>query len=127
MKLLHFGSRMAMMSVISYGVNIGLFALFAKIVGLPPELSAVVTVIVIMVINFSACKYWIFEVRNGSIRQQFARFAVLTLVFRGAELGMFFLIYRLTNLDELLVYPMVLAISFFAKIFFFGRAVFGKI
>lgn len=115
------------MSAISFGINLGLFALFVNWGAMPPELSAAAAAIIVMGLNFVACRYWIFEAHDGNVQKQLALFIAATLAFRGAEIGLFSFLYRLTYSDELLVYSVVLVASFLIKFFFFEKAVFSRI
>lgn len=126
-RLLQSVPRMAFMSLISFGLNLGLFTFFVKLAAITPELSAAVAAIIVMGLNFVACRYWIFDARGGNAHKQLALFMVATLAFRGAEIGLFSFIYRLTYSDELLVYSIVLVTSFLIKFLFFEKAVFARI
>lgn len=118
------GARMAMMSVVSFVVNLGIFALVSRYTPWPPEVAAVIAIAIVMVMNFGACRYWIFDARSGDMGRQMLGFGMATIGFRSAELGAFSLIYRLTNWNEVVLYGAVLVVSFVAKLLFFEKRVF---
>lgn len=118
--------RMLLVSAISYAVNFGIFALLVKFAEWPPEIAAVVGIVTVTALNFLACRYFIFEARDGSIRRQLFLYLASTTAFRAAELATFSLIYRTVPSNALVVYPIVLAVSYVAKYVFAGLVVFKK-
>ena len=120
------GPRMALVSALSYLLNLGIFAFLAEFAGWSPEIAAAAAMAALTGINFLACRHYIFEAREGSLRRQVLLYLSSTIGFRAMELAAFSLIYRATNSDALILYPSVLAVSFAAKYVIAGKFIFRK-
>lgn len=113
---------MTALSAVSFLVNVGMFALLSGPLGMPPEVAAACAVSIVMVINFLACRYWVFEASSGKLTRQFVMFLLATLAFRSLEIAVFSLVYRHLGINELLAYVAVLSASFVLKFAFYDNA-----
>ena len=118
------GARMAVMSVVSFVLNLGIFASITRVMFWPAEVAALIAISILTLLNFGACRYWIFDARSGDTSRQFLGFSLATIGFRLTELTIFSVVYRLTHVNEVVVYGVVLAVSFMAKLLFFETKVF---
>jgi putative flippase GtrA len=123
-RLLRPVSLMAAMSLLSFTVNLGLSALLHERLGWSEELAFLIAIAIVLLMNFLACRYLIFDAREGDIRQQAVRFLLSALGFRGAEYGCFLLIHSWLGVQYLVAITGILGVSFGAKFLFFGRFVF---
>lgn len=117
-------SWMAMLSVVSFGLNLGITAAGHEWLGLPEELAFLISLGTVMVINFLACRYLIFEASEGSATQQAIRFLASAIGFRSAEYLTFLAIHTWLGVHYLIAVTGVLGFFFVAKFLFFGRFVF---
>jgi putative flippase GtrA len=124
-RLLKTSPRMLLVSGVSYAMNLSVFALLVKLAQWPAELAATAGIVAVMAFNFLALRYFIFRAaRHESIWRQLALFLASTASFRVAELAAFSLIYRTFHADSLVVYPLVLAVSYIAKYVVAGHLIF---
>lgn len=119
-------SRMAVLSVASFMANYGLFAMLVRGPILRPEVAAAAAMAFVLVMNFAACRYFVFRAASGNLINQALRFVAGTLVFRACEIATFAVLHRLTGWNSLLLYPATLAAFFVAKLLIYGRFVFHR-
>ncbi len=117
-------SWMAVMSGVSFGLNLGITAVGHEWLGLSEELAFFLSIATLMVINFLAYRYLIFEDSEGSVAEQAIRFLATAIGFRSAEYLTFLAVHTWLGVHYLLAVTGVLGFSFVAKFLFFGRFVF---
>lgn len=115
---------MAVMSGVSFVVNLGLTHGLHEVLGASAELAFLISLATVMVMNFLACRYFIFDAREGDFRGQAVRFLMSALLFRGVEYLAFLVIHTWLGVHYLLAIAGVLGASFVTKFLFFGRFVF---
>jgi putative flippase GtrA len=122
---LRLSGRMAKLAAASFALNYGLFACIAHGLHWRSEWAALIAMALVMVMNFIACRRYVFEAERGNWWTQALRFAGGTVVFRAAELAAFSLVIGLTLWDSLVVYPSILLLFFLIKMLVYSRFVFN--
>lgn len=120
------GYRMGLLSIASFLINYGLFIALHTASGVSSGHAAAVSMAVVMTFNFVGCKYYVYRDLRGDSRIQFLRFIVGTLLFRSAEWGVFVALTKWLSLDSVLLYPVVLSVSFLVKYLTYGKLVFNR-
>jgi putative flippase GtrA len=117
--------KMLLVSGLSYGINILTFAALVQLGHWRPEMAAIAAVSLVAVMNFLACRYFVFEARVGNVWRQVVLFAASTLTFRAAEIGTFTLLHHLTSQANVFaLYVGVLACSYIVKYAVAGEFIF---
>jgi putative flippase GtrA len=120
------GYRMGLLSVLSFLLNYGLFFTLHKLVGMSPALAAALSMAVVVMVNFNGCKYYVYHDLHGDTKAQFLRFIVGTILFRSAEWCAFVLLAKWLSMDSIVLYPIVLSVSFLLKLLTYGKLVFNQ-
>ncbi len=114
----------AVTGVVSLLCNLGVTYALHEIVGVAVELSYAGGYVTGIFVTYFICRYVVFDASHANPVSQFTRFMVSSLLFRGAELLVTILLYRLADLPYLVVPVMVVSVSFFGKFFFYRARVF---
>jgi hypothetical protein len=110
-------SRWGALSAFSFCANLGLTVFFKEIVGFPPPAAFASAVALVLVSNFLALRYFVFQIDHVPAGRQALRFAGLTLGFRITEWIVFSTIHYLFEPDYRLLVVCVLSVSSAVKFF----------
>lgn len=117
--------RFGVLGAVGFGLNIGVTAILAEVLGAAEELAFAVALAVVFVFSFLTSRYLIFAgAARGDPRRQLVKFAVSSAAFRGAEYLGFLLLHTVIGVDYLLVIPAVLGVSFLTKFVAYSNVVF---
>ena len=114
----------ALLSAVSFILNLGLTALLHEVVGLSSFVAVPIAMIVITFFNFCTLKLFIFDQSNGKWRHQLAGFIASIAGFRGVEYLCFTLFHGLFALPYLPVYSAILLASAVCKFVFLRSVLF---
>jgi putative flippase GtrA len=117
---------MGILSVASFAINYGLFVTLHKVFAVSSGPAAAFAMAAVVIVNFLGCKYYVYQELQGDSRVQFLRFMASTLVFRAVEWLTFVALTRWLSLDSILIYPLVLGVSFLVKLLSYRRLVFQQ-
>ena len=106
--------------ILNVGINISLVAM-----ALSKDSAFVATTLILFVINFAACRFWIFIESSLSLIEQLKRFAIATAGFRVAEILIFISANAVLVIDHKLLVISVLLVSFIGKFVVQRMLVFG--
>ena len=118
--------KFGLTSVASFVVNVGGTWLLTEALGLPPEVSYALALVAVFCMNFFLMRLWVFpEGKSVSALRQARAFLFVTIAFRIAEYGSFFILHTLGKLDYLWS---IIAISIVATglKFFTNRLLFSQ-
>ncbi len=115
-----------LLGLVSFTLNLGLSALLHELLGVSEELSFGVSLMVVFVVNFLACRYLIFDAAGGNLARQLIAFTLSSLAFRGMEYVAFLLLHSLVGVHYLIAITAVLGVSMIGKFLFYRGAVFVK-
>ena len=107
--------RWCVTTVVSFGMNLGLTVVFTEYVGFPAPASFAIALAFVLVGNFLAVRYFIYEIDHLPLGTQAVRFGLLTAAFRLAEWSLFTAIHSLGALDYRLLLVIILASSSLTK------------
>lgn len=113
-----------LLGLVSFTLNLGLSALLHEVLGASEELSFGISLAVVFVVNFLACRYIIFDASGSNLVRQLTAFTLSSLAFRGTEYAAFLLLHSLIGIHYLIAIITVLGISMISKFFFYRSAVF---
>ncbi len=113
-----------LLGVASFSLNLGLSALLHEMIGASTELSFGISLTVVFIVNFLACRYLIFDAAGGNPLRQLIAFALSSLVFRGMEYVAFLLLHTVIGIHYLAAITAVLGVSAISKFLFYRGAVF---
>lgn len=97
LQLLRFG----VVGLSGYVVNLGVYAFFAKVLGTPYLLAAVIAFLVAVSNNFLWNRRYTFRVRHGRRREQATRFLVVSLGAFGASVVVLAALVELGGVDKI--------------------------
>ncbi len=103
--------RFAIVGASGYAVNLILYALFVKVLGVEYLVAETVAWIVSAGNNFVWNRHWTFKARDGQLHAQAARFFVVTLVALGFNLIVLRILVQSAGMDKVLAEVLALAAS----------------
>ena len=94
--------RFAIVGAIGFGVDFITFNLFRSGIGIPPEISSILSFLAAVISNFIWNRYWTYpDSRSKSLMGQLIQFIVVNIVGLGIRTGIFILInHPLVSLFE---------------------------
>lgn len=116
--------RFCLVTVLSLVVSFGLTITLHEAFAVAAEIAYALALVTVFVMNFLFMRYYIFRAQQGCIVRQFSLMILASLGFRSAEYGGFLLLHTWAGLHYVAVMFAVQFISFVAKYFFYGGAVF---
>lgn len=117
-------AKIAGLGVISAGLNISITVVLHEILGVMVEVSFLVGISTVMIVNFFAARS-IFRAQGGDSRRQFVMFVISSLCFRGGQYLSFLALHTWLGIPYLLAIIVVLGAFFLFKFFFFRDVVFA--
>jgi putative flippase GtrA len=117
--------RFVAAGVFSYGLGIILSILFHEFIGLRQEVAVALSLAAVLATNFWVARSLIFR-SIGDPSGQFIRFATTSLIMRGLEYAMFYLLLKKLNINYLVSMTIAMAISSCIKFLVYRIFVFGK-
>jgi putative flippase GtrA len=108
----------------SFAINLGGTAFMHELLDVPEEIAFAVALGIAFIVNFLACRYYVFEGRIGDARRQLVEYLLASLFFRGVEYLGFLFLHTTVGISYLVAIFIVLLCSFFAKFAFYGKVVF---
>jgi putative flippase GtrA len=102
-------------SGVSFAVNIGITSSLHEGIGVSPEISFAVALLVVFVMNFAAMRWWIFAGTNRRLGSQLLGFGFSSLAFRGLEYCGYLVLYRVLGIPYLGAAVATIGVSFVAK------------
>ncbi len=103
--------RFSIVGASGYAVNLILYALLVKVLGVEYLVAETVAWIVSAANNFVWNRHWTFKAREGQVHAQAARFFVVTLVALGANLIVLRLLVESAGMDKVVAEMLALAAS----------------
>ena len=122
--------RFGILSVFSFGLNMGTAVLLHEVFGVAAEIAVLVALVTVLVTNFLACRYIVFDARSGSISRQASGFILTTAAFRGAEYLSFLFFHTLLGVQYLVAFVPIISVSSLLKFLFYRTHLFtsrGKV
>lgn len=113
------------LSAFSFALNLGTTCTLVEIFGLSPELAFSISLVLVVFVNFTACRWLVFRSTEKPIIVQLFQFLVSTVFFRCAEAMAFVLLQSLQQLPYAWTATGVLVASFCVKFVFYRIAVFS--
>lgn len=126
------GRRMAVparylaFSGLSFGVNLGTTAGLHEGIGVTPEISFGVALVVVFLMNFAGMRWWIFSGTDRPVVPQLLGFGLSSLFFRGLEYCGYLLLYRMAGVDYLVAAVVTIGVSFVAKYAVYNSWLFSR-
>jgi putative flippase GtrA len=117
--------RFAGVGGVSFVTNLALTALLHEVLGLPEEAAFAISLVVVFVMNFLACRYVVFDGRGGDARRQLLHYGMASLGFRGGEWCAFLVVHTWLRTPYLVAIVVILGCSFLIKFVFYRHVVFG--
>lgn len=108
--LLSEASRFVGFGVVSYGLGLGLSALFREVIGLHEKVAVALTLAILLIFNFWLSRRFVFR-SNGNARNQFVLFVGTSFVMRLGEYGLFYTLLELLSLHYLVALTLAMMIS----------------
>ena len=93
--------RFGLVGGVGFVVNIGVYALCVRVVGMDYHVAAVLAWLVAVVNNFVLNRHWTFDARDGRARFQALRFLVVSLVAFGFSLLLLMLFVEAANMGKI--------------------------
>ena len=103
--------RFSIVGASGYAVNLILYALLVKVLGVEYLVAETVAWIVSAANNFVWNRHWTFKAGEGQVHAQAARFFVVTLVALGANLIVLRLLVESAGMDKVVAEMLALAAS----------------
>jgi len=116
--------RFCVMTVIAFGIHVGVSALLHEGFHVAEELAVAVALITVFTGNYFLQRYYVYQAREGDPRRQLLLYFLSSLGFRGAEYLSFLLVHSVIGVQYLAAYIGVLLVSFMIKFFYYGNVVF---
>ena len=118
--------RLGVVAVASFLINVLLTILLTEFLGLPPERSFALVLVLIFTANFIVTRHWVFRdrVAESNAWSQLLKCAAVSASFRVIEWGGFYLLLDTLNLHYALSLVGVLCVSFVTKSLIYERYVF---
>lgn len=113
--------RWGWLSAFSFLANLGLTILFREVVGLSPPLAFGIALVAVLLANFFALRYLVFDIAHLPLGEQARKFGLLTAAFRAVEWAAFSVIHLATAADYRLLVIAVLLGSSVVKFFIYRR------
>lgn len=117
-------ARFLAVSVVGFGLNLGITVVFHELLGAPEELAFAIALITVFSYNFVACRFFIFRATRSDPRRQLIKYALSSAAFRLAEYAAFVVVHTVLDVQYLIAAVVVLGTSFLSKYFFYGKVVF---
>ena len=118
--------RFFLLGALSFSVNLGITAGLHEIVGVSPEVSFAIALVVAFCMNFALMRWWVFRGTARPILDQLMGFGVSSLFFRGLEYVGYIVLYRVAGLRYLVAAVAVLATSFTLKYVVYDTWLFSR-
>ncbi len=109
---------------VSFLTNVGLTVLLTERLHLAPEAALAIAIGFVFVMNFLACRYFVFDAHAQDFRRQLLLFALASGGFRGSEYVAFLVCHRLFGIHYVVALVGILVVSMMAKFVFYQRVVF---
>ena len=118
--------RFALLGAVSFAANLGLTYYFVDVLRLRPEMGFPASLASVLLLNFAANRWFVFEATEQSLGGQFLTFLVSSLLFRICEYGLFLLVFSLIGFGYLPIVATILVTSFCLKFIIFKTHIFAK-
>ena len=115
------GTRWAGLSLFSFFANLGLTILCKEILGFSAPGAFAAALGVVLIANFFALRYLVFDIRHVPIGGQARSFGLLTMGFRVGEWIVFSLIHFSSGVDYRVLVVLVLFVSSLIKFLTYRR------
>ena len=112
-------------SGLSFGLNIGMTVFLAEIIQLPEEIAFLIALVVVFASNFLMLRYFVYEAKEKSLKNQFVHYFFSVTGFRILEYLSFLFFHTWLKFEYRVVAIVVLTISAIVK-FFFYRLIFEQ-
>ncbi|MEP6633949.1 MAG: GtrA family protein [Luteimonas sp.] len=106
--------RMAVLTVFSFALGFALTTMFVEIIGIAPQAAYAIAIATCSVVNFFACRYWVFRTSRSPMLPEAIKFFASILAFRLAEIGLFHVFFVLSR-DYRVAYFATTALSTIGK------------
>jgi putative flippase GtrA len=103
--------RFSIVGASGYAVNLILYALLVKVIGVEYLMAETVAWLVSAGNNFVWNRHWTFNARDGQVHAQAARFFVVTLVALGFNLVVLRILVESAGMDKVIAEVLALAAS----------------
>jgi putative flippase GtrA len=103
--------RFAIVGASGYAVNLILYALLVKVLGVEYLVAETVAWIVSAANNFVWNRHWTFKARDGQVHAQAARFFLVTLLALGANLIVLRILVESAGMDKVVAEVLALGAS----------------
>lgn len=117
-------ARFAMLSALSFGVNLSMTAALHEWAGLSSLIAVPIAMVCVTVMNFGALRWFVFGHDGRSATTQFIGFATSIAGFRLAEYLVFALVHGLLGAPYLITYAAILIASLVGKFLLLRGTVF---
>lgn len=117
--------RFVGLSAFSFTYNIVVTAVMVDLCHIAPEVSFLTSVSTVCVINFAACRWFVFAGSEKELVTQFCEFLISTGGFRLTEYAAFLGFHSYLGLPYLPVVVSVLGVSFAVKFLFYRSTLFA--
>ena len=117
-------TRFLALSGLSFGMNLGLTVLFHEVLNLSQEASLATAMVLVSVMNFIGCRYFVFETSDAGLAKQLVMFYASWLPFRGLEYLLFLVLHTWLNMNYVAAVVLVQLIAFMSKFLYFRQTVF---
>lgn len=92
--------RFAVVGATGYAVNLGAYALLAKVLGVEYHVAAGLAFVVALADTFMLNRHWTFEARGGQPTFQITRYVVVALIAFGVSLGILDMLVELAGMPK---------------------------
>lgn len=117
-------ARFIAVSALGLALNLAITITVHEVLGGSEETAFAVAIVTVFVLNFLACRYFIFDAARGDPRRQFLGFLMSSGLFRVLQYAGFLLVHTVLHVQYLVAAILVLGFTFFAKFSFYGNVVF---
>ncbi len=116
--------RFLLLGAVSFGLNLAITAGLHERLAATEELAFLVALAVVLVVNFSVCRRFVFRSTDRDTARQFREFVLSSIAFRGAEYLAFLGVHSWFQVHYLLAATLILAASTAVKFVFYRGFVF---
>jgi len=118
--------RYLLLSALSFTLTLGITAGLHEALGVSPEISFAVALVIVFLTNFTGMRSWVFRGTRRPVVFQFMGFGLSSLSFRGLEYCGYLLLYRTFGIPYLAAAVSTIGVSFVVKYVVYDSWLFSR-
>lgn len=118
------GIRFSLSAALAYGTTVALYHLSAEVLPQSDGLRYAIVQVLVLSLNFSVARYWIFRGSDGAVRAQFFSFLLVAVCVRSLDWAIFSTLSASTSLASSLAILLSMGVVLPLKFLVYKRIVF---